>query len=77
MEEIRERRDFIGVDWVSEDDEVEDGSKEEGAQKKSVRLLDYACGTGVGKSSLAVLAPCSLSPFSLTHYLPTSKLSWR
>lgn len=38
MERIQARRDFIGADWVEDEDE-------EGA--KSVRFLDYACGTGL------------------------------
>lgn len=44
MQRIRAERDFIGADWVDEDDEDdEDG---EAGTTKSVRLLDYACGTG-------------------------------
>ena len=44
MEEIRARLDFIGVDWVDED-----------TGAGSVRLLDYACGTGVGECFLGRL----------------------
>ncbi|KAL2255619.1 hypothetical protein VTK26DRAFT_3000 [Humicola hyalothermophila] len=63
--EIRARLEFMGVDWVDEDgdedgdgDENEDGGgetkKEKGAARgKSVRLLDYACGTGVVSRALA------------------------
>jgi len=48
VEEIRARLDFIGVDWVA-DDENGDGNAAEGdaQSKKTVRLLDYACGTGL------------------------------
>lgn len=60
MEEIRSRLDLIGADWVDDDeDEDEDdgvkeaGKKEESKSKKSVRLLDYACGTGLVSRSLA------------------------
>ncbi|EAA36317.3 S-adenosyl-L-methionine-dependent methyltransferase [Neurospora crassa] len=42
VEEIRARLDFIGVEWVDED-----------ADSGSVRLLDYACGTGVVSRALA------------------------
>jgi hypothetical protein len=70
VEEIRARVDFIGVDWADEDDD-EDGKggveKKDAAAKRSVRLLDYACGTGVGKSprpfqakSCLPLKPCVL-----------------
>ncbi|KAK4102782.1 methyltransferase-like protein [Parathielavia hyrcaniae] len=59
LEEIRERTDFIGADWVEDHDEegdVEAGKKDDRPQK-SVRLLDYACGTGLGRLSLQALAP--------------------
>lgn len=39
MERVQARRAFIGADWVEDEDE------DEGA--KSVRFLDYACGTGM------------------------------
>jgi hypothetical protein len=58
IEEIRARRDFIGVDWVDDDDDESDHDGE-AVQQKSVRLLDYACGTGTGR----------FAPF-LTHPLP-------
>lgn len=40
LEEIQARKQWIGVDWVEE-------SEDESETKKSVRLLDYACGTGL------------------------------
>lgn len=44
---IESRLDFIGVDWVEDDDsEEEDESKAGKTSKREVRLLDYACGTG-------------------------------
>jgi len=47
--------DFIGVDWVNDEDE----GGEDGNNKKQVRLLDYACGTGVGEFGfLLVLFAC-------------------
>ncbi|KAK0725729.1 S-adenosyl-L-methionine-dependent methyltransferase [Lasiosphaeris hirsuta] len=61
VEEIRSRLDFIGVDWVdgSDDDsgEDEDVTKEESAPKREVRLLDYACGTGLANTHHQALAP--------------------
>ncbi|KAK4143554.1 methyltransferase [Dichotomopilus funicola] len=66
VEEIRARVDFLGVDWADDDDEGDDdgnNDKEreekkkaesaEAAEKKTVRLLDYACGTGVVSRALA------------------------
>ena len=47
--ELRSRLDFIGVDWA-DDDEDEDEAKnhDDGTKpKKQVRMLDYACGTGM------------------------------
>lgn len=55
---VQARRDFIGVDWIEDDsddddDDGEDDGEEQqrsmGASKgpsRSVRVLDYACGTG-------------------------------
>lgn len=51
--EIRKRKDFIGADWVIDDDDDDDDSENESAAQptaakgRSVRLLDYACGTGL------------------------------
>jgi hypothetical protein len=47
VEEIRSRLEFIGVDWV-DDDESGDEEKNN-TPKKQVKLLDYASGTGVSK----------------------------
>ncbi len=54
IEEIRESLDFIGADWVDDDDNADDDgeNKSKNASAKTVRLLDYACGTGVGMSGL-------------------------
>ncbi|KAI1498383.1 S-adenosyl-L-methionine-dependent methyltransferase [Biscogniauxia marginata] len=60
--ELQNRLDFIGVDWVSEDDDDGDdddeGSEMEGETdgkkpRREVRLLDYACGTGMISRALA------------------------
>ncbi|KAI1813154.1 S-adenosyl-L-methionine-dependent methyltransferase [Poronia punctata] len=54
--EIQARLDFIAVDWVS-DDEDSDEEVEEGGEgnkpRREVRLLDYACGTGMISRALA------------------------
>ncbi|KAK5656517.1 hypothetical protein OQA88_4494 [Cercophora sp. LCS_1] len=49
LEEIQSRLDFIGADWVDDDSDNEDAS----APKKQLRLLDYACGTGIVSRALA------------------------
>lgn len=56
IEEIRARLNFIGADWVDDDDDDNDvddagaGVKQKDESPvKTVRLLDYACGTGVGE----------------------------
>ncbi|KAI2464743.1 S-adenosyl-L-methionine-dependent methyltransferase [Annulohypoxylon bovei var. microspora] len=67
--EIQSRLAWIGVDWVVADDEDDsDGDSDEGENendregtkelksdqdKKKVRLLDYACGTGMMSRALA------------------------
>ncbi|KAK3364424.1 S-adenosyl-L-methionine-dependent methyltransferase [Lasiosphaeria hispida] len=84
VEEIRSRLDFIGVDWVddSDDDGDEEGGKnEESITKKGVRLLDYACGTGLvsrvshipsiaGASSRSLLPP--IPRHQNNHTIPTT-----
>ena len=48
IDEIQARRDWIGVDWVEDTSENEDESGTVTKDlKKTVRLLDYACGTGL------------------------------
>ncbi|KAI1851959.1 hypothetical protein JX266_002812 [Neoarthrinium moseri] len=46
---IQARLDFIGADWV-DDDEDDDAAGGDGRQ---LRLLDYACGTGMVSRALA------------------------
>ncbi|KAK0723707.1 S-adenosyl-L-methionine-dependent methyltransferase [Apiosordaria backusii] len=54
IEEIRKRIDFIGVEWADEDSsDEEEGEKAEKKEKREVRLLDYACGTGLVSRALA------------------------
>ncbi|KAK0665809.1 S-adenosyl-L-methionine-dependent methyltransferase [Cercophora samala] len=55
IEEIRKRIDFIGVEWADEEssDEEEEGEKDDTKEKREVRLLDYACGTGLVSRALA------------------------
>lgn len=43
---IEARRSLIGVDWVEDDSGDEEDDRTDGQPTKSVRLLDYACGTG-------------------------------
>ncbi|KAI9056035.1 hypothetical protein LZ554_000967 [Drepanopeziza brunnea f. sp. 'monogermtubi'] len=52
IDEIRKHHEWIGVDWTedSSGSESEDSSV---APKKTVRLLDYACGTGLVSRALA------------------------
>ncbi|KAI1101438.1 S-adenosyl-L-methionine-dependent methyltransferase [Jackrogersella minutella] len=65
--EIQTRLDWVGVDWVTVDDDDDDDDSEdenedvdepneeaESAQpSREVRLLDYACGTGMMSRALA------------------------
>lgn len=44
IDEIQARKDWIGVDWVEDTSEDEDESI---PPEKTVKLLDYACGTGL------------------------------
>jgi hypothetical protein len=43
IKELQSSLDFIGVDWASEEDAEDD----ETPDRRSVTLLDYACGTGL------------------------------
>ena len=54
MREIRARKDFIGVQWIEEDDDEDDDDDDDVESDeakpepaRAVKLLDYACGTGV------------------------------
>jgi hypothetical protein len=49
VEEIQARRHWIGADSIDLDSETDDGSSASDltAQGKALRLLDYACGTGL------------------------------
>jgi hypothetical protein len=44
IDEIQQRKDWIGVDWVEDSTDDEDESS---PPKRTVKLLDYACGTGL------------------------------
>ncbi|KAH8166405.1 hypothetical protein CIB48_g1878 [Xylaria polymorpha] len=53
--ELQARLDFIGVDWASDDeDSNEEGENDDNKKKprREVRLLDYACGTGMMSRAL-------------------------
>lgn len=45
--EIQARLDWIGVDWIEDSPGNEASESPKEAPKKEVRLLDYACGTGL------------------------------
>lgn len=47
IEHVREHKDFIGAPWIPEED---------GESKGSLRLLDYACGTGMVSRALGLWA---------------------
>ncbi|KAI1156257.1 S-adenosyl-L-methionine-dependent methyltransferase [Nemania diffusa] len=53
--ELQARLDFIGVDWASDDEDSdrEDGEDDDKKARREVRLLDYACGTGMMSRALA------------------------
>ncbi|KAI1423899.1 S-adenosyl-L-methionine-dependent methyltransferase [Xylaria sp. FL1777] len=53
--ELQARLDFIGADWASddEDSDEEEGGKGDKKPRREVRLLDYACGTGMMSRALA------------------------
>nr|CDP24484.1 Putative protein of unknown function [Podospora anserina S mat+] len=57
VEEIRKRIDFIGVEWADEESSGDEEEKKEDNREKrevrEVRLLDYACGTGLVSRALA------------------------
>lgn len=47
IEEIIARKDWIGVNWSEETSDDESANTTSTEPKKPVRLLDYACGTGL------------------------------
>ena len=50
IREIQKRKDFIGAAWVDEseqEDDAKDPGEEAQQPRREVRLLDYACGTGL------------------------------
>ncbi|KAI1339254.1 S-adenosyl-L-methionine-dependent methyltransferase [Xylariaceae sp. FL0016] len=55
MREMQARLDFIGVDWADEEESDEDDGKAvtEKPPRREVRLLDYACGTGMVSRAIA------------------------
>ncbi|TVY80996.1 putative methyltransferase [Lachnellula suecica] len=53
ISEIQARRDWIGVDWVDESSDDEDSNFGIKETPRTVRLLDYACGTGLVSRALA------------------------
>lgn len=50
-EAIQKRLDLIGADWIKDDDDDDDNDGEDAttttSSSRQVRLLDYACGTGM------------------------------
>ncbi|KAH6668221.1 S-adenosyl-L-methionine-dependent methyltransferase [Halenospora varia] len=53
IDEIQARRDWIGVNWVDEASDSEAAASSSETPKRTVRLLDYACGTGLVSRALA------------------------
>ncbi|KAL2069065.1 hypothetical protein VTL71DRAFT_15403 [Oculimacula yallundae] len=51
IDEIQKHHEWIGVDWAEESDSENEASSS--SEKKTVRLLDYACGTGLVSRALA------------------------
>ncbi|KAH7418096.1 S-adenosyl-L-methionine-dependent methyltransferase [Cadophora sp. MPI-SDFR-AT-0126] len=51
IDEIQKHHEWLGVDWAEESDSEDEGSS--ATPKKTVRLLDYACGTGLVSRALA------------------------
>ncbi|KAI1755833.1 S-adenosyl-L-methionine-dependent methyltransferase [Xylaria castorea] len=52
--ELQARLDFIGVDWASDDEDSNEEGEDDSNKKpgREVRLLDYACGTGMMSRAL-------------------------
>lgn len=58
IDEIQKRRYFISVDWIEDDDSDEEtegrpAAKDKKDEQSPIRLLDYACGTGLVSRALA------------------------
>ncbi|KAH7358628.1 methyltransferase domain-containing protein [Plectosphaerella cucumerina] len=60
IDEIQKRRYFISVDWIEDDSDDEDeiegraaAVKDKKDEQAPIRLLDYACGTGLVSRALA------------------------
>ncbi|KAI0862902.1 S-adenosyl-L-methionine-dependent methyltransferase [Xylaria cubensis] len=53
--ELQTRLDFIGADWASEDEDSDEEGEGDNKKKprREVRLLDYACGTGMMSRTFA------------------------
>jgi hypothetical protein len=66
IEEVRLRLDWIGVDFLDEDDNDDEEGEAPSAQKKAriVRLLDYACGPGMMSR---VSLPHPQTPLKIKH----------
>ncbi|KUI72695.1 hypothetical protein VM1G_08107 [Cytospora mali] len=65
---IETRRDFIGVDWIEDDDSSEDENGDDTHRQphRTVKVLDYACGTGSMSRFLIGLVLCpgqALAPY--------------
>ncbi|KAK6085445.1 methyltransferase domain-containing protein [Seiridium cupressi] len=46
-EAIQARLDFIGADWAADDEDQDGNDGQSDSKPKQLRLLDYACGTGM------------------------------
>ena len=64
--ELRARLDFIGVDWANDNDDEDEDEDEDTAtreatkqERKQVRMLDYACGTGM-MSRVSIARPLNV-----------------
>ncbi|WYZ45519.1 hypothetical protein EsH8_VIII_000835 [Colletotrichum jinshuiense] len=54
--EIRKRKEFVGADWIVDDEDESDEDETAlppATNSKPVKLLDYACGTGLISRALA------------------------
>ncbi|KAI0548452.1 S-adenosyl-L-methionine-dependent methyltransferase [Xylaria curta] len=53
--ELQARLDFIGAEWASEEEDSDEEGEDDNKKKprREVRLLDYACGTGMMSRTFA------------------------